>query len=59
MGSTDTHLGAAGAVSEVNYIGHGGVDAPAKERVPPGLPGALENNPGGLAVLWAHQITSE
>lgn len=55
VGSTDTHLGAAGAVSEANYIGHGGVDAPAKERVPPGLPGALENNPGGLAVLWAQE----
>lgn len=55
VGSTDTHLGAAGAVAEWNHIGHGGKGVPATERVPPGLPDLLINNPGGLAVLWAEE----
>jgi hypothetical protein len=55
VGSTDTHLGAAGAVSEWGYIGHGDKGVPAVERIPPGLPDLLQNNPGGLAVLWAEE----
>ncbi|MEZ5571438.1 MAG: DUF3604 domain-containing protein [Halioglobus sp.] len=55
VGSTDTHLGAAGAVGEEGYIGHGDAGVSAKEVVPPGLPDLLTNNPGGLAVLWAEE----
>jgi len=55
VASTDTHLGAAGAVDERGYPGHGGAGAPAGEDLPPGLPDDLEFNPGGLAVLWAEE----
>ena len=55
VASTDTHLGAAGAVAERNHIGHGDKGIPAMEKVPPGLPDLVENNPGGLAVLWAEE----
>ena len=55
VASTDTHLGAAGAVTERGHIGHGDKGIPAVEKVPPGLPDLLENNPGGLAVLWAEE----
>lgn len=55
IGSTDTHLGAAGAVEEAVFLGHGGAGIPAREKVPAGLPDLLEYNPGGLAVLWAEE----
>jgi Protein of unknown function (DUF3604) len=55
VASTDTHLGAAGAVSESGYPGHGGAGAPAAESLPEGLTDDLEFNPGGLAVLWAEE----
>jgi len=55
VGSTDTHLGAAGAVEETGYVGHGDAGVPAKYAIPPGLPDLLSNNPGGLAVLWAEE----
>jgi len=55
VGSTDTHLGAAGAVAEDGYIGHGDAGVSAQDAVPPGLPDTLANNPGGLAVLWAQE----
>jgi len=55
IGSTDTHLGAAGAVEEGGYIGHGDAGVSARDAVPPGLPDLLANNPGGLAVLWAQE----
>jgi hypothetical protein len=55
IGSTDTHLGAAGAISESDYPGHGGAGVPAANEVPPGLPDDVEFNPGGLAVLWAEE----
>jgi Protein of unknown function (DUF3604) len=55
VGSTDTHLGAAGAVEESGYIGHGDAGVPARDSIPPGLPDLLSNNPGGLAVLWAQE----
>ncbi len=55
IGSTDTHLGAAGAVAEDRYIGHGDAGVSAKDAVPPGLQDILSNNPGGLAVLWAQE----
>lgn len=53
IASTDTHLGAPGAVEEDRFLGHGGAGVPARDRVPPGLPDKLKYNPGGLAVLWA------
>ena len=55
IGSTDTHLGAAGAVEEDVFLGHGGAGIPARDKVPAGLPDLLEYNPGGLAVLWAEE----
>jgi hypothetical protein len=55
VASTDTHLGASGAVAEGGYIGHGDADVPARDRIPPGLPDKVKNNPGGLAVLWAEE----
>jgi Protein of unknown function (DUF3604) len=55
IGSTDTHLGAAGAVEEDVFLGHGGAGIPARDKVPTGLPDRLEYNPGGLAVLWAEE----
>ena len=55
IGSSDTHLGAAGAVEEDVFLGHGGAGIPARDAVPAGLPDLLEYNPGGLAVLWAEE----
>jgi hypothetical protein len=55
VASTDTHLGAAGAVTESGYIGHGDAGVSARDALPPGLPDLLSNNPGGLAVLWAEE----
>ena len=55
VGSTDTHLGASGAVDEQKFLGHGGAGVPALEAVPLGLPDELEFNPGGLAVVWAEE----
>ncbi len=55
VGSTDTHLGAAGAVSEIGFAGHGGAGAPAGDGGPSGLVDDLEFNPGGLAAVWAPQ----
>lgn len=55
IASTDTHLGAPGAVEEDRFLGHGGAGEPARKEVPAGLPDKLEYNPGGLAVLWAEE----
>lgn len=55
IGSTDTHLGTPGAVSERVFLGHGGAGVPANEQVPPGLVDDLEFNPGGLAAVWARE----
>jgi hypothetical protein len=57
VASTDTHLGAAGLVSERTFPGHGGAGTPAGEELPAGLPDALEFGPGGLAVLFAEENT--
>jgi hypothetical protein len=59
VGSSDTHLGAAGAVEEGAFLGHGGAGKPAGEAVPHGLPDFAYYNPGGLAVLWAEENTRE
>ena len=57
VASTDTHLGAAGLVSERAFPGHGGAGTPAGDELPRGLPDALEFGPGGLAVLFAEENT--
>jgi hypothetical protein len=54
IGSTDTHLGAPGAVSERRHAGHGGAGPPVTQ-LPTGLTDQIEFNPGGLAVLWAEE----
>jgi hypothetical protein len=59
IGSTDTHLGIAGATLEDRFLGHGGAGQPARDGVPPGLPDALEFGPGGLAMVWAEENTRD
>ena len=58
IGSTDTHVGAAGAVDENRFTGHGGAGLPLNE-LPPGLVDHVWFNPGGLAVLWAEENSRE
>ena len=55
IGSTDTHLGTPGLVSERGYPGHGGAGIPVGEKLPDMLLDPIEYNPGGLAVLWAEE----
>ncbi len=59
IGSTDTHTGAAGAVSETRFLGHGGAGAVVGEGLPPGLVDDLEYSPGGLAAVWAEENSRE
>ncbi|CAA0107466.1 DUF3604 domain-containing protein [Zhongshania aliphaticivorans] len=53
IASSDTHIGAPGAVSESGFLGHGGAGVPVGDTVPEGLSDDLEFNPGGLAAVWA------
>ena len=56
IGSTDTHNGTPGHVSTENFMGHVGVvDATPEGRLGAGTVthDTLENNPGGLAAVWA------
>ena len=56
IGSTDTHNGTPGHVSTENFLGHVGVvDATPEGRLGEGTVthDTLENNPGGLAAVWA------
>lgn len=56
IGSTDTHNGTPGHVSTENFMGHVGVvDATPEGRLGEGTVthDTLENNPGGLAAVWA------
>ncbi len=55
IGSTDTHLGAAGLVEERDYPGHGGAGLPIGEVLPDALLDPIEFNPGGLAAAWAEE----
>ena len=55
IASTDTHLGTPGLVAEDRHVGHGGASRVLSPSVPPGLPDAIEFNPGGLAVVWAEE----
>jgi hypothetical protein len=59
IGSSDTHLGTPGAVSEVGFPGHGGAGSPARTEVPKGLSENIAFNPGGLAALWAEENTRD
>jgi hypothetical protein len=54
IGSTDTHLAAAGMVDEDRFRGHGAGTVMVRWGVPP-YPDAPIFNPGGLAVLWAEE----
>ena len=56
IGSTDTHNGTPGHVDSVDFMGHVGVvDATPEGRLGEGTVthDTLENNPGGLAAVWA------
>ena len=59
IGSTDTHNGVPGAVSEVDYgsIGQTGIadSSPAFILSDATQPSKVELNPGGLAVVWAEE----
>lgn len=59
VGSTDTHNGVPGATSEVDYgrIGAVGVadSSPAWILADATNPSKVEQNPGGLAVVWAEE----
>jgi hypothetical protein len=54
IGSTDTHLGAAGLVSERDFSGHAAGTVTHRLETPP-LPDSIWYNPGGLAVVWAEE----
>ena len=58
IGSSDTHIGSPGNVSETGFPGHAGAGQNPREGVP-GLTDAIEVSPGGLAVLWAEQNTRD
>ena len=52
IGSTDTHVGAAGMVAEsVDYLGHN----EARETKRYKFTDLIELNPGGLAAVWAEE----
>jgi hypothetical protein len=59
VGSTDSHNGTAGGVSEVGYgrLGQTGVadSSPAFILADATNPSKVELNPGGLAVVWAEE----
>jgi hypothetical protein len=59
VGSTDSHNGTPGAVSEVDYgrLGQTGVadSSPAFILADATNPSKVELNPGGLAVVWAEE----
>ena len=58
IGSTDTHNGIGGYTLEYDFKGHiGTVDDSAQKMLGGGniTHDALINNPGGLAVVWAHE----
>jgi hypothetical protein len=59
VGSTDSHNGTPGAVSEVDYgrVGQTGIadSSPAFILADATNPSKVELNPGGLAVVWAEE----
>lgn len=56
IASSDTHIGAPGAVQEDNFQNHGGASVHHKDSP---LGDDPSYNPGGLAVVWAEQNTRE
>lgn len=54
VASTDTHIAAAGNVTELDFPGNGGAGSGNIDGVPP-IPDVIEFNPGGLAVIWAEE----
>ena len=62
IGSTDTHNGTPGKVSEYDFIGHRGTEeaTPSDLLDYQGLTGGgIVFNPGGLAAVWAEENTRE
>lgn len=59
VGSTDSHIAASGGVEENNYGGHHGAQRIPGDGAGPLLPDLVEQNPGGLAVLYAEQNTRD
>jgi hypothetical protein len=59
IGSTDTHIGAAGLVVEKGHPGHGGAGLPIGDTLPDSLLDPIEYNPGGLAGVWAEENTRD
>lgn len=60
IGSTDTHLGLAGATAEFNFKGHGGAGTShRKTSATPRLDDYIQYSPGGLAAVWAEENTRE
>tara|TARA_E500000305_G_scaffold98700_1_gene90399 strand:- start:1113 stop:2207 length:1095 start_codon:yes stop_codon:yes gene_type:complete len=59
IGGTDTHVAAGGAVEEANYPGNHGAQHITGTGEMPQLPDRLEQNPGGLAVLYAEENSRE
>jgi Protein of unknown function (DUF3604) len=55
IGSTDTHIGAAGLVEEQGHPGHGGAGLPIGDTLPDALLDPIEYSPGGLAGIWAEE----
>lgn len=56
IGATDTHNATAGAADEDRYPGHlGTLDATAAFRLTNSSGSNIENNPGGLAIVWAEE----
>ena len=54
IGSTDTHVGAAGGTDETSWEGHIVYETSLDRRLGSGyLPSNLNGNPGGLAGVWA------
>jgi hypothetical protein len=54
IGSTDTHMGTPGLVSEADFPGHAAGGDTSQVEIPK-MPDAIEFNPGGLAVVWAEE----
>ena len=59
VGGTDTHTGTAGAVDEQSYSGNHGAQHISADEVGAQLPDRVEQNPGGLAVIYAEHNTRE
>lgn len=53
IASTDTHMAAAGYVTEDDFIGHGFSPPSRSNRA--SLPDLVVHNPGGLTAVWAEE----